>query len=444
MAGEALIHHVVERSKPCDQLANPLTQLASDQRIAVVQSFRLESGETLVNVPVAYKSYGTLAVDRNNAIVVCHALTGSADVQSWWCDLLSHNGNGALDTSRFFVICMNCLGSPYGSASPVTAVNGNIQNGCYGPNFPLATVRDDVRLFKQILDHLGVRQIAAVIGGSMGGMHVLEFAYLGTQYVRTIIPIATSACSSAWNIAWNEAQRQCIFADSKYNYGFYDCYDPPNYGLGAARMSALLTYRSRDSLEDRFGRRKQGSRHSNSSIAPVCMSDGMEIFQKRSCTHNEGKGYLGLRRPSTVPPKTQVDQHDQAGGNLRHRPEQNGHPGRTYAAQSYLRHQSEEFVKRFDANCYVVLTRKIDTHDVARDRASSVSAALKMIQQPTLVLGIKSDGLHKYQEQCELAASIPNAQLETIDSLEGHDAFLIEQKQINQIVKRFIRRCLRG
>ncbi|KAK5188982.1 hypothetical protein LTR16_008088, partial [Cryomyces antarcticus] len=163
------------------QPENPFASLIPDQTIAIIPSFTLESGVTLHNVPVAYKTYGSLSPDCDNAMVICHALTGSADVGDWWGPLLGGPGK-AFDISRFFVICINSLGSPYGSASPVTARDGDPANDHYGPDFPLTTVRDDVNIFKLILDDLGVRQIAAVIGGSMGGMLVLEFAYFGPDY----------------------------------------------------------------------------------------------------------------------------------------------------------------------------------------------------------------------------------------------------------------------
>ncbi|KAG9617018.1 homoserine O-acetyltransferase, partial [Aureobasidium melanogenum] len=235
------------------QPENPYSKLIPEQHIAVIPEFSLESGGVLYNVPVAYKTYGTLSPAGDNAMVICHALTGSADVGDWWGPLLGGSGK-AFDMSRFFVVCLNSLGSPYGSASPVTSKDGNPQNEHYGPEFPLTTVRDDVNIFKLVLDDLGVKQIAAVIGGSMGGMLVLEFAYFGKDYVRCIVPIATSAQYSAWGISWGEAQRQSIYSDPKYDDGYYTFEDPPSTGLAAARMSALLTYRSRDSFESRFGR----------------------------------------------------------------------------------------------------------------------------------------------------------------------------------------------
>ena len=190
--------------------------LLPDQEIAVIPRFNLESGATLLNVPVAFKRFGTLSPSRDNVVIVCHALSGSADIESWWRPLL-HGDDRVVNTSKFCVICFNSLGSPYGTASPLTYRDGDFNKGTYGPDFPLTTVRDDVRLFKMVLDRLRVRQIVTVIGGSMGGMLVLEFAYFGKDYVKSIVPISTSASYSAWGIGWGEMQRQCIFGDPKYS-----------------------------------------------------------------------------------------------------------------------------------------------------------------------------------------------------------------------------------
>ncbi|CAA9959521.1 Deacetylcephalosporin-C acetyltransferase [Pyrenophora teres f. maculata] len=418
--------HRYKRIRSCDQVENPLVKYVLNQDIAIIPEFALECGATLFNVPVAYQTYGTLSPGRSNAVLVCHAFTGSADLEAWWNPLIGSDGGVALDTSRFFVICINCLGSPYGSASPVTAVDSDPNKGCYGPDFPITTIRDDVKLFKLLLDDLGVRQIAAVVGGSMGGMHALEFAYFGKQYVRTIVSIASCAQSSAWCLGWNEAQRQSIFSDSKYDGGYYDSDDPPVCGLGAARMSALLTYRSWNSFEDRFGRRQDNGRHANGNI-----------------DHHQRVRHTNLRtlRLDRIASRTLVHRngnHD----SREYESNESTKPDTIYAAQSYLRHQGGKFVKRFDANCYIAITRKIDTHDVARDRASTAKSALEMIQQPTLILGIPNDGLFTYREQRELSAAIPNAQLKTIGSNDGHDGFLLEHQQINKFLNEFFEREL--
>ncbi|AEO70756.1 ac278881-6d74-44e8-9e48-306101fd9a9c [Thermothielavioides terrestris] len=431
------------------QPENPFAALIPHQQIAVIPSFTLESGVTLRNVPVAYTTRGTLAPDGSNVMVICHALTGSADVGDWWGPLLGGPGR-AFDTSRFFVVCMNSLGSPYGTASPVTAKDGDPSKGRYGPEFPLTTIRDDVRLHKLLLDDLGVKQVAAVIGGSLGGMVVLEWAYFGKDYVRCIVPIATSSRHSAWGISWGEAQRQSIYADPKYEDGYYSFSDPPSTGLGAARMAALLTYRSRNSFEARFGRNiPDPSRRQTIRERPTPVTPSEAHFH----IHNDGHKWK--RNPSRQSSEGGTPStHEQPGGSSVdpqfHGPK-NGSltggevmpTGSTYfSAQSYLRYQGEKFVKRFDSNCYIAMTRKLDTHDVSRGRAGTVAEALAMIEQPTLVLGIESDGLFTFAEQEELAAHIRNARLERIDSPEGHDAFLLQFEQVNHYILDFLREVL--
>jgi homoserine O-acetyltransferase len=448
------------------QPENPFASLIPDQTIAIVPTFTLESGVTLHNVPLAYKTFGKLAPNADNAMVICHALTGSADVGDWWGPLLGGPGK-AFDISRFFVVCMNSLGSPYGSASPVTNADGDPTKGPYGPEFPLTTIRDDVNIFKVLLDELGVRQIAVVIGGSMGGMLVLEFAYFGKEYVRSIIPIATSARYSAWGISWGEAQRQSIYCDPKYDDGYYPYGEPPAAGLGAARMSALLTYRSRDSFEARFGRQNPDPskrQNINGTLQSTPRNQHWAI-------HNDGHRNAGSPRPSRGNSTASVPDLGKLDSTID--PEFHGTPragtpdtltppttaeGRKtptptyFSAQSYLRYQGEKFIKRFDANCYIAITRKLDTHDVSRNRfpstehyptsAEQVRAALEHIEQPTLILGIQSDGLFNFAEQEELAACIPNANLKKIDSSDGHDAFLLEFEQVNKHLVGFLHEVL--
>ncbi|MCJ1353990.1 MAG: homoserine O- acetyltransferase [Icmadophila ericetorum] len=438
-----------------NQPENHFATLIPHQQIVIVPSFTLESGIVLRNVPIAYTFQGELSPKGNNALVICHALTGSADVGDWWGPLMGEGGK-AFDYTRFFVVCLNSLGSPYGSASPVTYKHGDSTQGQYGPEFPLTTIRDDVNIHKLVLEDLGVRQIAAVVGGSMGGMLVLEYAYFGKDFVRTIVPIATSSRHSAWCISWGEAQRQSIYCDPKYNDGYYFFKDPPNAGLGAARMSALLTYRSRDSFEGRFGRntpdasRKQNISGSQQSPTPP---------NEHWAIHNDGHKTTGASRPASRQGFTEtkasngdVSEHNDpqfngatsSGGTLV--------PGRKsaptyFSAQSYLRYQGEKFVKRFDSNCYIAITRKLDTHDVSRHRVppgtpNGVAIALSHITQPTLILGIESDGLFTFAEQQELAAAIPHSRLRTIDSPEGHDAFLLQFEQVNKHILDFFREVL--
>jgi homoserine O-acetyltransferase len=327
-----------------------------------------------------------------------------------------------------------------------------------------------------------VKQIAAVIGGSMGGMLVLEFAYFGKDYVKCIIPIATSARYSAWGISWGEAQRQSIYSDPKYDDGYYKFEDPPSTGLGAARMSALLTYRSRDSFESRFGRNTPDLSKKQSINAVPRPSMVSNPSHEHWAIHNHGHKHAGSPRaasrssssatlsslgtssaaaqadlefhdasnPSPSPPQ---DRNKAVGTNTR-APSAKRLAPHYFSAQSYLRYQGEKFIKRFDANCYIAITRKLDTHDISRHRypqgqdtesldpVTALHYALSLIEQPTLVLGIQSDGLFTFAEQQELAAHIPNASLKTIDSPDGHDAFLLEFEQVNKHLTGFLKEVL--
>jgi homoserine O-acetyltransferase len=306
----------------------------------------------------------------------------------------------------------------------------------------------------------------------MGGMLVLEWAYFGNDYVRAIVPIATSSRHSAWGISWGEAQRQSIYADPKYDDGYYSFDDPPSAGLGAARMAALLTYRSRNSFEARFGRNTPDAskRHvvNSDNQRPSTPSEGHWAI------HNDG--HKTTRSPISRSGSTiGTDSGSVALSQLHNNtiitnsaftdPQFHGatetspsiepttplsdrrHTSHYFSAQSYLRYQGEKFVKRFDPNCYIAITRKLDTHDISRyrttpDSTSPVGDALSQIQQPTLVLGIESDGLFTFAEQEELAANIPNARLRKIDSPEGHDAFLLQFEQVNRHILDFLRDVL--
>ncbi|TFK36188.1 Alpha/Beta hydrolase protein [Crucibulum laeve] len=387
----------------------PLTSLVN-QSTYIVPSFVLECGTELKQVPVAYKTWGTMNETKDNVMIICHAFTGSADVEDWWGPLM---GRGkAFDPNRLFIFCANVLGSPYGSASPITV---NPETGRpYGPEFPPTTIRDDVRIHKLVLDYIGVRSVAVVIGGSMGGMAVLEWPLCTPQgYIRHIVPIATSARHSAWCISWGEAQRQSIYSDPVYQDGFYS--SQPASGLAAARMSALLTYRSRDSFESRFGRKPQLHR------TPT--DDALSA-------HNDGHRNAKPRTPDVKSESTRAMSPT------------------IFSAQSYLRYQGDKFTARFDANCYIHITRKLDTHDVARGRELGVDESLALakvlstLPPRALVISIATDGLFTTSEQREIAEHITGAELVVIPSPDGHDGFLLEFEQINMHLLRFLKKEL--
>jgi len=323
-----------------------------------------------------------------------------------------------------------------------------------------------------LLDDLGIRQVAAVVGGSMGGMLVLEWAYFGKEYVRAIVPIATSSRHSAWCISWAEAQRQSIYADPKYDDGYYPFSDPPTAGLGAARMAALLTYRSRNSFEARFGRnipdasKRQTINDEQRPRTPseshwAIHNDGHKTTRSGLSRTGSGVEFSPAVKSDTIAtndvgskPVSTVFTDPQFHGATEMSPpdqpvslDKRRHASTYFSAQSYLRYQGEKFVKRFDSNCYIAITRKLDTHDVSRHRVSSnssnpIAEALTQIEQPTLVIGIESDGLFTFAEQEELAANIPNSRLRKIDSQEGHDAFLLQFEQVNKHILEFLRDAL--
>lgn len=223
------------------------------RRIDLPGDLSLELGGKLKAVRVAYRTWGSLAPQGDNAVVVCHALTGSADVDRWWAKMF---GPGqALDPERDFVVCSNILGSCYGTTGP-TSPDPETGHPYLGA-FPHVTIRDMVAVQGELARLLGIRRVRMVIGGSLGGMQALEWALLFPQMVETIVPIASPARHSPWAIGLSEAQRQTIFADPRWREGRYDPEDPPAQGLAAARMMAMCTYRSRESFEQRFGRRPQ-------------------------------------------------------------------------------------------------------------------------------------------------------------------------------------------
>lgn len=324
----------------------------------------LESGGSLLQARVAYRTWGR---PRCNATLVCHALTGSADADDWWADLF---GPGkALDPEHDYIVCANVLGGCYGTTGPTSREAGAFEP--YGSAFPQVTIRDIVHLQARLLDRLGVDTLDLVIGGSMGGMQVLEWAALYPDRVDAIAPIATGPTQSAWGIALSEAQRQAIKADANYAGGRYPLGAGPAQGLAAARSMAMISYRSPHNLAERFRR-------------------------------------------------DQTDDGD-------------------YEVQSYLRHQGEKLVNRFDANTYLALISAMDSHDIGRGRVS-VAAALQSIDQPALVISVSSDGLYPGTEVVDMAHHLPNAELHEIDAPHGHDAFLIRVDEVNDYLVEFIER----
>lgn len=348
---------------------------------------KLECGIEFSPVTVAYETYGELNKERNNAILVCHALTGSAhaagysseDPKSigWWDSFI---GEGKpIDTSKYFVISSNFLGGCNGTTGSAS-INPTTGKP-YGILFPQMTVRDMVRVQKTLVTYLGVNKLQTVIGGSLGGMQVLEWALLFPELINSIIPIATSAQHSPWAIGLNDIARQAIMNDPDWRNGNYYEFSQPQKGFSLARQVAMLSYRSEKEFQQRFGRERQkinGNETTN-------RFDPINLFQ----------------------------------------------------VESYLHHQGKKLVDRFDANTYIYITRAMDLHDISFGRGS-IEDVLGSIKIPSLSIGIDSDILYPTTEQKEIARQIPSSVYKEIVSHYGHDAFLIEFDQMSKFVGEFL------
>ena len=351
-------------------LVSPHTQL-----YALPAPLELELGGVLSEIQVAYRTWGELNDRADNAVLVCHALTGNADVDDWWAPLLG--AGRALDPTRDFVVCSNILGSCYGTTGP-TSLDPEIGK-LYGASFPDITVRDMVQVQARLLEGLGVNSVRLAIGGSLGGMQVLEWGLQYGNRVQSLAVIAAPGRHSPWCIGLSEAQRQAIYTDPLWQGGHYSPDHPPAQGLAVARMIAMSTYRSWASFYSRFGR--QSTPHLSTSYPP-------------------------------------------------------------YAITHYLHHHGQKLVDRFDANTYITLTHAMDHHDVGANHAGEnpnqrYQSALKSISHPTLVVAIDSDILYPPAEQQELADLIPQAQLAWLYSPHGHDTFLIDMEALNLQVLEF-------
>jgi homoserine O-acetyltransferase len=352
------------------------------------EPFRLESGEVLPSLDIAYTTLGRLNSGGTNAVLVCHALTGNAHAS----DALLQNGetipgwfNGVIgpalgiDTDRFFVICSNILGSCYGTTGP-TSVNPSTGEP-YRMTFPRITVRDMVGVQKLLLEHLGVRRLVTIIGGSLGGMQALEWGIMYPEMVGSLIPIATAAAHSAWCIGISETQRLAIMNDAAWEGGNYRV--QPGRGLAIARSIAMISYRSQASFAARFARK------------------GI----------SRGDGHERIHVFDEIP--------------------------LSFAVESYLRYQGQKLADRFDANAYIYLTRAMDMHDVSAGRGS-MKEVLGAVSARVLSIGISSDVLYPPREQKEIARAIPGAVYAELDSPHGHDAFLIEFDAMNGLLRDFL------
>jgi len=355
------------------------------------EPLRLESGAALGSVTLAYETYGRLNADRSNAILILHALSGSAHAAGrhaaddprpgWWDDCI---GPGkAFDTNRYYVICSNVLGSCYGSSGPssVDPATGRP----YALGFPVVTIGDMVRAQAKLLDHLGIERLLCAAGGSMGGMQVLEWAAHHPHRLRAAIPLATTARHSPMLIAFSEVGRQAIYADPHWNNGeYYANGKRPDAGLDVARMIGHITYLSDASMNHKFGRRLQTR-------------------------------------------------------------EQYGYEFQTeFAVESYLKHNGNSFTRRFDANSFLYVTKAMDYFDLSQPSGSLAAAFAEASEVKFLVVSFTSDWLYPSYHSKELVRALHAVGADVtyldIESTWGHDAFLLEVDTMTRLLASFLDR----
>ncbi|MBU2033789.1 MAG: homoserine O-acetyltransferase [Alphaproteobacteria bacterium] len=347
----------------------------------------LDGGGVLTDVTVAYETYGALAPDRSNAILLCHALTGDQFVASahpvtgkpgWWERMV---GPGRpIDTDRYHVVCANVIGSCMGSTGPASLAPDGAP---YAMRFPVITIRDMVRGLVGLLDALGIERLHAVVGGSMGGMQALSLAANWPDRAARVLAIATTARHSAQNIAFHEVGRQAIMADPNWREGGYYAHDDkPGAGLAVARMAAHITYLSEDGLTEKFGRR------------------------------------------------------------LQDRTEKTFGFDADFQVESYLRYQGSGFTKRFDANSYLYITRAMDYFDLAEEHGGKLAEAFAGSQARFCLVSFDSDWLYPTAESRHVvhalnAAGAPVSFVE-LSAPFGHDSFLLDVPALDRVVKGFL------
>jgi homoserine O-acetyltransferase len=354
--------------------------------------FAVESGAVLRDVTVAYETWGSLNSDGSNAVLICHAWTGDSHAAGragpghptpgWWDDCIGPGKH--IDTNRWFVVCPNVLGGCQGSTGPASPHPADGKP--YGSRFPVLTIRDMVRHQSRLMRHLGIERWAAVIGGSMGGMQVLEWAITYPEKVRSIVPIASTMQASAQQIAWGAIGRRAIRLDPRWRGGdYYDAEpgDGPWEGLGVARQLAQVTFRSDNAFTERFGRELADQES---------VGDTFGLWQE-------------------------------------------------FEVERYLAYHGDKLVRRFDANSYLIVGKAMDLHDIARGRGS-VERAMARIRVPNLTIGVNSDILYPPYQQRQMSrllsrTGVPSSYIE-IDSPHGHDAFLIHFDQVGEPIAKFL------
>ncbi len=351
----------------------------------------LENGEKLGPITVAYEAYGTLAPDKSNVVLVLHALSGDShaagyysedDPKPGWWDIMVGPGKG-IDTDKYFVVCPNILGSCMGSTGP-SSINPETGKP-FGLEFPVVTIGDMVRVQNKLMDHLGINKILAVVGGSIGGLQVLEWCLSYPEMVVSAIPLATTMKHSALTIAFHEVARQAIMADPNWNNGNYYNGPKPDLGLAVARMIGHITYLSDESMRHKFGRRLQDK------------SDFSFNFD--------------------------VD----------------------FQVESYLRYQGKKFVDRFDANSFLYITKAADYYDmeIQHDSGSAVKAFSKA-RAKFLVASFTSDWLYPTYQSKEMVQAMKKNGLDVsfleIEAKWGHDAFLLPNERLTALINGFLDR----
>jgi homoserine O-acetyltransferase len=357
--------------------------------VATERPVVLEGGGQLRDITIAYETWGTLDADAGNAVLVCHALTGDAHAagdlgpghptEGWWDDLI---GPGRpLDTNRYFVVCANVLGGCQGTTGPASPHPDDGRP--YGSRFPVVSIRDMVRTQAMLADRLGIGAWLSVVGGSMGGMQVIEWAVMYPQRVRSIACIASAAAASPWQIGWSEVGRLSITLDPKWRDGDYYDQPPgegPHEGLALARRIAQIHYRSDLSYHDRFDR------------AIVEPWQGFNLWDR-------------------------------------------------FQVESYLDYHGEKLVRRFDANSYLVLNKAMDLHDIGRGRGG-LDAALSRVSCPSLVVSVDSDALYTPRQQEQLRDGLralgKDVEYVVLRSDHGHDGFLLELDQLGPVIDAFV------
>ncbi|MDP1912231.1 homoserine O-acetyltransferase [Brevundimonas sp.] len=380
--------------------------LVTPQQMNFSEPLALKSGAVLADYWLTYETYGTLNAERSNAVLVCHALNASHHVAGthadgslgWWDNLV---GPGKpLDTDHFFVIGVNNLGSCFGSTGPMHLhpTHGRV----YGADFPVVTVEDWVDSQARLMDRLGIRQLAAVVGGSLGGMQALAWTLRHPQRVRHCIAVATAPNLSAQNIAFNEVARRAIITDPDFHGGhFYAHGVVPKRGLRVARMIGHITYLAEDAMEARFGRRTR------SAPGALPLVDGTEI----------GYAY------STQDIEFQIE--------------------------SYLRHQGDKFSEYFDANTYLLITRALDYFDPAREHGGDLARAFAPARgKPQgigfLLVSFVTDWRFSPARSREIVKALVDNRIHVsyaeIDAPHGHDAFLLDDPRYHQVMRSYFER----